>query len=373
MVYLDNAATTFPKPTSVISETYRCIKRYCANHGRSAHSLALKTSEKIYETREKIVSFLNFPRAENLVFSSNATNALNLAIKTTVKADSHVLISDIEHNSVFRPVYALSRRENVSYSIFDTDGDLYRNITSLITEKTSCIISTLCSNVTGKEIPFEVLSRVRDEYGLKLIIDASQIIGHKKIDLSKTGCDVLCAPSHKALFGIQGAGFALFLDDTARDTVFEGGSGNDSLNPEMPENLPERFEAGTLPAPSVISMLYGIDFIEKTGVSEVEERISSLSEKTKEILSEIKKIKIYSAENGIVSFNLSDIPSSVIAYELDGFGICTRSGLHCAPLAHKKLGTEKNGTVRVSFSLFNSEKDIEKLYKALRIINKKYS
>lgn len=372
MIYFDNAATTFPKPRRVLYEVNKCIKEYCGNHGRSSHRLALKTSEKIYEARERVAKFLNIPSSERIVFCENATHALNLAIKTTVNEGDHVLISDMEHNSVLRPVHALSKKKGVTYSVFETDGNISENIERLITKKTTCIISSLASNVNGKEISFKELSAVKRSHAFKLIADASQLIGHRNIDLKETGCDVLCAPSHKALFGIQGSGFAVFNDGCMRETLYEGGSGSDSLNPEMPENYPERFEAGTLPAPSIISLLYGIDFIESIGLSEIEKKLTALCNMTRERLLNIKGVKLYGAQNGVVAFNLSDIPSSLVSHELDRCGICTRSGLHCAPLAHKTLGTDKMGTVRASFSVFNTKREVDKLYKALSDINKKY-
>ena len=373
MIYLDNAATTFPKPKCVIEATTKCIKEYCGNPGRSSHRLSLKTSEKIYEARERISDFLGISNPESVVFTQNATHALNLAIKTTVTPNSHVLISDIEHNSVLRPVHSLKNKIGVEYSVFESKGNLEENISSKITPKTKYIISSLASNVIGREIHLMELSEIAKKYGLSLITDASQLIGHKKINLTDTPCDVLCAPAHKALFGIQGAGFCVFMDKLKRDTIFEGGSGNDSKNLMMPEFLPERFEAGTLSSPAIISLLSGIEFINRVGIDEIEEKIFFLTEKYADVINSIKNAILYEYGNGVISFNILNTPAENISKELDKYGICTRSGLHCSPLAHKTVGTLNIGTVRISLSYLNAKKEIDEFYKRLKEIAKNYS
>ncbi len=365
MIYLDNAATTFPKPKSVIDGVYKCITEYCGNPGRSAHRMSVLTSEKIYETREKIAEFISIEEPEKIVFTQNATHALNLAIKTTVQPNSHVLISDIEHNAVLRPIHAVSLKNNVRYSIFSSEGDLEKNIEGKIKKDTKYLISTLASNVNGREIDLEILSKVAIKNNLILIVDASQLIGHKKINLMRTPCNILCAPSHKALFGIQGAGFAVFNDDLYRDTMYEGGSGNASKELKMSSELPERFEAGTLSSPAIISMMYGIEFIEENGIEEIFNKNEKLSFMLFERLKSIKDLTVYSNNLGVISFNYKDIPSSSVSYYLDKRDIYTRSGLHCAPLAHKTIGTSNQGTVRVSMSCFNTVKDIDIFFKEL--------
>lgn len=366
MIYLDNAATTFPKPKPVIEKTFECITKYCANSGRSAHSLAVRTDEEIYNTRETIADFLSFPTPEKVCFTTNATYALNIAIKSFITNKCHVLISDIEHNSILRPINKLKETLGIDYSHFSTDGDIERNIESILREDTYAIITTLRSNVTGFEIPFNILSGVAKRHNLKLIVDATQLIGHKKIDLRKTPCDALCAPGHKGLLGIQGVGFAVFVTEPPYKTLIEGGSGNESENPKMPFSLPERFEAGTLPAPSIVSLASGINFINDFGITEIEKQNNSLTAIFTEELKKIKSIKIYAANNGIISFGIPGVDSHKIAKFLADGEICVRSGLHCAPLAHHKMGTERYGLVRISLSLFNNENDAYYLSKRLK-------
>ncbi len=373
MIYFDNAATSFPKPKCVVDATYRCIKKYCANPGRSAHKLAIMTSERVYEAREKIANFIGIKAPEKILFTQNATHALNLAIKTTVKPDTHVLISDLEHNAVLRPINRLKDTQNVEYSVFSTLGSIEENIKSLIRENTKYIVTTLASNVIGRTVSLEELSAVAKKYGLILIVDASQLIGHKVIDIGKYPCNILCAPGHKALFGIQGVGFAVINDDIAREAFIYGGTGSDSLNLNMPSMLPERYEAGTLPSPAIVSVAAGIDYIESVGISAIEEKINVLTERCEYVVNEIKNVVTYESGNGIISFNVSGVPAQVISEELAQHGICTRCGLHCAPLAHQTIGTVGIGTVRISLSYLNKIREIDVLYKVLSALSKKYA
>ena len=367
MIYLDNAATSFPKPKRVIRETLNCIKNYCANPGRSSHKLALRTDEEIYNARDTICNFLSSGKPENICFTSNATYALNIAVKTLITSPCHILISDIEHNSVLRPIQKLKESLNIEYSCFSTDGDLEYNITSQIRSNTGAIVCNLMSNVTGEEIPLNILSEISKKHGLILIADASQLLGHNNINLSDNPCDALCAPGHKGLFGIQGCGFVVFKK-APKETLIEGGSGNYSARLDMPPNLPERFEAGTLPTPSIVSLRAGIDFLEKYGIENVKKKIDKLTDLFAERVMGVKNIECFSKKNGIVSFRMKNKSSSFLASELNRFNIFTRSGLHCAPLVHKKLGTTDTGLVRVSLSVFTKEAYADQLYIALQSI-----
>ena len=284
MIYFDNAATTFPKPKSVISAVFECLSEYCGNPGRGSHALARRSAEAVFETREKISDLLKTKHPENVVFTYNATYALNLALKTIITSNCHVITSDIEHNSVIRPLEKLKKTQGIEYSVFDSDGDVEKNIRKLIRNNTACIVSTLASNVTGKRIPLTVLSKLSAEYGVKLIIDASQYIGYNEIDLTRTPCDVLCAPGHKSLYGIQGCGFAVFKESKIKDSFIEGGSGTEGASPFMPSFLPEGYEAGTLSTPAIVALGAGIDFINSAGIYSIKNKISDISYQIKDIL-----------------------------------------------------------------------------------------
>lgn len=365
MVYLDNAATSYPKPKRVISELERCVRHYCGNPGRSAHRLSYLASEKIYEARERVASLLDYESPEHVIFTQNATHALNLAIKTSITEKCHVITSDIEHNSVIRPLEKLKRTLGIEYSNFKSGCNIEAEIEKCIRDDTKFIISTLRSNVSGEDVPPDILSRLAKKYRLKLIVDASQFIGHESISLKSTPIDILCAPGHKGLFGIQGSGFFVMTDNEFRDSFIEGGSGSDSLNPQMPPLLPERYEAGTLSTPAIATLSEGISFVCEVGISEIKNKINLLEDMLRDRLDSLGKVKLHANHGGICSFTADGVAVDALARELDRRGICVRAGLHCAPSAHIKLGTVTGGTVRVSLSYLNSRRDIDCLYKAL--------
>jgi len=369
MIYLDNAATSFPKPKSVIEEVKRCISTYCGNPGRSSHNMSLTALEKIYETREEIADFLSFDKPENIVFTQNATHALNLAIKTQITENCHIIISDMEHNSVIRPLYKVAKLYGSEISIYNTDIPINEAIIPLIRSNTKFIITSLSSNVTGKTVNVHALSKIALQRGIKLIVDASQYIGHLPFSIKECPVDILCAPGHKALFGIQGSGFVLFKSTKAYETLLEGGSGSDSFNLDMPKTLPERLEAGTLNTPAIVSLCEGIRYLKQFGLDNVKHRIELLTDRLKSILDQPDIIS-YGCENGIAAFRKARISPEEIAYRLNLSGIAVRSGIHCAPLIHKKLGTVNGGLVRVSLSIMNTEKQLDKLYSELKTITK---
>ena len=370
MIYLDNAATTYPKPRTVIEKLNSCLLTACGNPGRSGHALSIMASEEIYSAREAVSSLLGHRHPETVVFTYNATHAINLALKSYITTPCHVICSDIEHNSVIRPLEAMTRTTGISYSQYCTDGNIYDNIKRLIRSDTRCIISTLASNVTGKAVDIGVLSRIAAENRLFLIVDASQAIGHTDISLENTPCDVLVAPSHKALFGIQGSGFAVFKDPKRHASFIEGGSGSESKRTEMPTLLPEGYEAGTPSTPAIATLTEGIRFVREIGFDEISLRLSTLTGETAEGIMALKGAVLYAANNGIVTFNLENYSPSYVARELDASGICVREGLHCAPSAHIKLGTIDRGAVRISFSAMNSLNDVYGFLTSLRNIQK---
>jgi cysteine desulfurase family protein len=367
-VYLDNAATTFIKPRCVIKDLNFCLKKYCGNPGRSSHGLSIKAAEAIYSVREKIADLLHVTTPENVVFTYNATYALNIAIKAFVSEKCHIITSSFEHNSVIRPLESLKNELKIEYDKIDYDDDIIASLKRITRRDTKGIICSIASNVTGDGLPLRILSDYARDNSLFLIIDASQAIGHYDINLSETPCDALCAPGHKALFGIQGSGFVWFKDNTRRKTLIEGGSGSESANIYMPMLLPEGYEAGTLSTPAIVSLGSGIDYISKVGIDEIDRRLNYLTNDLYDKLSSLNNLTVYKSGNGLVSFNINGMSSSLLASMLDRDGICVRGGLHCAPSIHTLLETIEQGAVRASFSFLNTKTDSEKLYKALRDI-----
>ena len=370
-IYLDNAATTFPKPRCVMESVRECVREYAANPGRSVHTLALRASERIYEAREELASYLGVGSPEKIIFTSNATHALNLAILGALNHKCHVITSDLEHNSVLRPLNEVNAKYGVEYSSFDSDGDIEIGIGDLIRPDTEFLITTLESNVTGKIIPPEKIARAARKYRLKTIVDASQYLGHRRSDFGKLGFDIICAPGHKGLFGLQGSGICVLNGDLLPYPLMYGGSGSNSLDPEMPDYIPDRYEAGTLNTPGVVSMLAGVKYLTRLGEEYINHRLGMLTDRLFDILTSCG-VRIYGCENGIASFGFDGVGSSRISAYLNDDGIATRSGLHCAPSVHKKLGTIESGLVRVSLSILNTKEDLDALYKSLRRIKKEY-
>ncbi|MBR7117227.1 MAG: aminotransferase class V-fold PLP-dependent enzyme [Clostridia bacterium] len=368
-IYFDNAATTYPKPEEVKQALFECVERYCANPGRSTHRMALRSSEAVYEVRELISEFIGCELADRIVFETNATYALNTAIRGLVNHKCHVITSDLEHNSVLRPLYRAQREYGCEISSYRSDNSIRESITEVIRDDTEFIVTSIASNVTGRVTDIESLSEIASERGIKLIIDASQYIGHFSVNVKKTPIDVLCAPGHKALFGIQGSGFMYVRDGLNFPTLVDGGGGSDTFNSEMPEYLPERFEAGTLNTPAIVSLGAGIKFITSLGEENIKKKIESLTSLLKDVLV-MNDADIYGCNNGIASFSLRGISPSRLSVMLDEYGIATRSGLHCAPLVHKRLGTEKSGLVRVSLSIMNNENELDRFSETLKKIRK---
>lgn len=368
-IYFDNAATTYPKPEEVRIALLECVERYCANPGRSTHRMALRSSEAVYEVRELISDLIGCELPERIVFQTNATYALNTAIRGLINHKCHVVTSDIEHNSVLRPLYRARMEYGCELSEYQSGGGLCKGLRDAIRDDTEFIVTSIASNVTGQVTDIKVLSDIAHERGITTIIDASQYIGHLPIDVRNTPFDVICAPGHKALFGIQGSGFMYVRDGLSFSTLADGGGGSDTFNTEMPEYLPERFEAGTLNTPAIVSLGAGIKYIKTIGIENVRKRIESLTSMLREVLT-YTRADIYGCNNGIASFSLEGISPSRLSTVLDEHGVATRSGLHCAPLVHKMLGTEKSGLVRASLSVMNTELEIEMLADVLKSIRK---
>ena len=370
MIYLDNAATTFPKPTSVYEEMCRCIQKYCGNPGRSAHKLSQKSSEKIFECRALLAEMFN-AEVENIVFTYNTTYALNIAIKALVKENSHVLISDIEHNSVLRPIHALNESLHCSYSIFSTNGndeDILSDIFAKIRSNTSLLVCTHKSNIGCRQLPIDKIGKLCRSKGIKFIVDGAQSAGLYKIDVKNMCIDALCIPGHKSLYGPQGVGSVIFGDFESGRTFIEGGTGINSLELEMPDFLPERYEGGTLSTPSIVGLAEGIKWLNKLGIDKVRMHEEGLYSLLKDLLHLNENIKIYemnSYAGNTLLLNINSLSSAYVASELNKRDIYVRSGFQCSPLAHKILNTGDGGAVRVSFSVFNTQKDVYSLYDAL--------
>ena len=362
MIYFDNAATTWPKPPAVLHRLRQAVEMYGGNPGRSSHALSLRAAEKIDEVRHLIASFFLLPHPDHVVFTQNATHALNLAIRTRVRRGMHILISDREHNAVYRPVCRLVQEGIAEFDVFSTRGDVESNILSLLRPETGMLICNHISNVDGACAPIEMLASFCRRRGIYFIVDASQSAGHVPLSFTAdTQPDALCAPAHKGLLGVQGCGFAWLRSGEGLSPFLDGGSGTASRLPTMPTELPERMEAGTLPTPAILSLGEGIRFLRSVGLSAIAAHEAALADRLCARLAKEKRVRVYRREDaGLLSFTCQGISPDAVATALDTRGICVRAGLHCAPLAHTAIGTAEEGTVRVSFSYFNHAAEVDR-------------
>ncbi len=367
MIYFDNAATSYPKPPETYNELSRVLSRCVGNPGRGAHKPSLEAAETIYDCRAEIAEIFGSGVPENIVFSLNATSALNLSIKGMSKRGAHILISDLEHNATFRPVFKLQREGLCRYSVFSTKGNVIENIKKARQSDTTVLIATEVSNVTGRPLPIKEIGDLCQKEGFRFIIDGSQGAGNRPPLLEKTYYDAYCAPAHKGLFGIAGLGFAILREPEKLSTLIEGGSGVSSFSPLMPKRSPERFEAGTPPTPAIGALFGGLRFLKRVGFSAVAEKETELRKRLCEGLSVIRGITVIEPQNegGVVSFFHREKKVDFIASALAERGIAVRGGYHCAPLAHRTIGTEKTGTVRASLGFFNTEWEVDAFLKAL--------
>lgn len=378
MIYLDNAATTFPKPRQVYEAVLDCMENYGANPGRAGHKLAMRAGREIYECRENIAKLLNVSNPMSIVFTHNATDSLNLAIKGVVKSGDHIITTSIEHNSVIRPIKALEKN-GVENTIVKCDkyGHLDPNdIKKAIKPNTKLIVTTHASNVCGTIVDIESVGNIAKENNVLYLVDASQTLGVYDIDIQKINVDMIAAPGHKCLLGPQGTGMLYIRDGLEVNILKEGGTGSNSEDLFQPNMMPDRYESGTHNTPGIAGLNAGVKFILETGIDKIRKHEEELCEYMLTKLTEVPNIKIYGPLDSkkraaVISINIGDIDSGEVTFILDDmYEIATRSGIHCSPLAHKTLGTLRQGTVRFSLGYFNTKEDIDKAVEALKHIEK---
>ena len=370
MVYLDNAATTFPKPRTVLGSVFRCMEEYAGNPGRAAHPIAMRASEAVFEAREEVCSFFGVTSVENVIFTKNATEALCLCIFGMLRPRGRIITTDLEHNSVRRPLEVLKKR-GAAIDIVGATGDddaLIRDIERTICPDTQAIVCVHASNVCPRVLPIEKIGALCRRRGIIFIVDAAQSAGIYDIDLSKIGADAVCFPGHKGLFGPMGTGGVCFKDgfDFSRlAPLLYGGTGSHSSDADVGRTAPESFEAGTLALPSIVGLCEGVRYVKKIGTKAILEHDAALYRLAKnELLSLGATIYGDFGDGAVLTFNMPRVCGSDVARSLGDRGICVRAGMHCAPTAHKALGTGGDA-VRISFSPMNTERDVRILIDAL--------
>ncbi len=374
MIYFDNAATSYFKPAQVVKAVAESVQKYSANPGRGGHEVSLKAAEKVYEARELLNSFFNGYASEYVSFTSNCTQALNIAIKGILKKGDHVIISCFEHNSVVRPLEKLKCDGFVEYSVFnvcENEEETLKSFEAAFQNNTKLCICTAVSNVFGTVLPLKKHSEIAHKKGALFFVDGAQGAGVIPLDMKKQGIDCLCVPGHKGLLGPMGTG-AVLHKNLDFDTVIEGGTGTDSFSVNQPKYYPERLESGTLNVPGICGLGEGIKFLNKYGVENIFNKETMLCEKLFYGLKSIPGVTLYSdfynkkTQAPLVSFNFKKHHSESVAAALNEYGIAVRGGYHCSFCAHKFMGTESAGTVRVSPSINNSEKDVNFLLNLLK-------
>ncbi|WP_314557874.1 aminotransferase class V-fold PLP-dependent enzyme [uncultured Parvimonas sp.] len=373
MIYLDNGATTFPKPKVVTDKIMECSLGYAGNPGRSGHKLAMKMDLEIYETREKICKLINGTEVLNVIFTFNATDSLNLAIKGVLEEGDHVITTSMEHNSVLRPLNKLRKDGKIELSIVYADDKGYidpQKIFEALTPNTKLIVTTHMSNVFGTIVDIKAIGDFCKENNILYLVDASQSIGVLDIDVQEMNIDLLAFPGHKALFGPMGTGALYIKEGIIVKPLKEGGTGSYSHSIDQPELYPDSLESGTPNGVGIIALGKGIDFINEVGLENIRNHEMSLKNHFIELLKDNEDVILYGTlddrQGAVVSLNVKDMDSSEISYILsDEFDIYTRPGFHCAPLAHKTMGTEELGAIRFSFGYYNTLEEIDKTVEAL--------
>ena len=376
-IYLDHAATSYPKPHGVISAVADCMKYRGGNPGRGAHTLSLEAAKEIYACRE-VAARLFGAEPDRVIFTLNTTHALNLAIKGLMGRDSgHILCSDMEHNAVYRPLYKMAERGAATYDVFPTfplsrvrsSSRIVSSLATKVRPDTRLVVCAHASNICSAVLPVAEIGAFCRRRGLRFVVDGAQSAGVYDLNVDEMGIDALCLPGHKGLLGPQGTGMLILGKGITLDTLMEGGNGMDSLRGEMSEDSPERYEAGTLQTPAIAGLRAGMEYLESVGIDAIREQERWLGLRLRDGLLSLPKVTVYAPhrEGGVVLFSVEGYTSDQVAAILDREGICVRPGFHCAALGHRTLGTPEGGAVRASLGWCSKERDVEAL---LRVVGR---
>lgn len=375
--YLDNAAMTWPKPLRVRQAVADAMVSGGGNPGRGAHKLSMNASVLIYRAREAVASMFD-ASPENVVFVQNTTYALNMAIKGLLQPGNHVLCSDLEHNAVLRPLEKRAREGQGNYTVFpsfacereQTAEKICTAIETRILPQTRMLVCTHASNICPAQMPLAKIGALCKRHGLLFVVDAAQSAGILPIDMKRMQIDALCMPGHKGLYGPAASGVLILRDGLHPKTLVEGGNGVASMEPIMPDTLPEVLEPGTLPVGAIAGLCEGIACVRELGIDEIGQHERHLAQAMTERLCGISGVTVYLPwkSGSVVLFNVDGIPCEAVAAALDKKGIFVRAGYHCSALGHQTLGTAHSGAVRASFGIFNQMQDVERLTNAVNAI-----
>ena len=377
MIYLDNAATTYPKPPEVYRAASEAASRFFANPGRGSYSAAADSENIVYSARSSLADFFGASTPENIVFTQNCTASINYVLKGCLHPGDHVIISNLEHNAVVRPLYALEKRgvSVTRVNALSSDSEqTVRAFRQAVRRDTRMIFCTHASNVLGVTLPVRRIGEICRSYGIIFGIDAAQSAGTLPLRLDDTGADFICIPAHKGLYGTMGLGGLISGGRVLPESLMEGGTGSLSSERAQPDYLPDRLESGTLNVPGIYALAQGLEVVRRIGCERIYEHELKLMQQLYEGLRNMPGISLYTGapkageHAPLLSFNVGDMTSGEAGERLAERGIAVRSGFHCAYDAHMAAGTQKRGTVRVCPSMYTTERDIDSLLREVRAL-----
>lgn len=386
MIYLDNSATSFPKPESVIQSMCDFMKTSCANPGRSGHKMAQETNREILLARMEMSELFGIKNPMQIAITKNASESLNIAILGFVKQGDHIITSCMEHNSVLRPLNYLKDNKTIELTILSSDDQGFINakdVKSAIKENTSLVVLTHASNLTGSINDIKSVSKVLEEDNntrdkkIALLVDAAQTAGIVDIDVEQLGIDMLAGAGHKSLYGPTGTGFLYVNENITLEPIYRGGTGSISESLTQPDFMPDMLETGTLNAVGAVGLKTGIQYIKEKGISQLRKKQQTLVGKMIQEFEKMDDVIIYGSHDATkrasaISINIGNRDSQEITHLLSSeYNIATRGGKHCAPLAHKRMGTLEQGMVRISVSSFTTEQEIDSVINAVRELTSK--
>ena len=376
-IYLDNAATSYPKPQQVAKSIYDFMIENGSSSGRGSYQRAMQSDFLVYETRKLVGELFNFKDPKKVIFTSNVTESLNLALRGILKENDHVVTSSLEHNAVWRCLKTLEKERNIKITKVPSTKEGYTNpidVAKSIKEDTKLIVFTHASNVLGTIQPIKEIGKIAKDKDILFLVDAAQTAGMCNIDVKEDNIDLLAFTGHKSLFGPMGTGGLIINCDYDINPLKAGGTGGDSAYEYQPDYYPNKLETGTLNVSGIVGLREAIKFINKESIEKIHNKEKELVAYALDKLKEVKNIEIYGPQNsedivGVISFNIKNIRAEDAVHELDSkYNIMLRAGLHCAPNAHELIGTKEIGSMRIGIGYFNEKEDIDKLVQALNEI-----
>ena len=377
-IYFDNGSTSYPKAPGVGAAMAQLIEQGAFNINRGNYEGAYEVAERVLETRELLADMFGVEKSKQVIFTPGITYSLNYVIKGLLKAGDHVLVSGLEHNAVMRPLHQMME-QGVTYEVIPTDREgmvKVSDVERLLRKETKAVIVLHASNVCGTVVPIEEIGQICKKYGLYFVVDTAQSAGTLPINMKESNIDFLAFTGHKGLLGPQGIGGFLISEELNKELkpLIAGGTGSISDRFEMPDTLPDKYESGTMNLPGIIGLHTSLDYIQKTGLQKIHQKKMELTKYLLEGLSAYPNIRVVGRQGledrvAVVSLDFQNADNAMVAFQLEAeYGIMTRVGLHCAPLAHKTLGTYPQGTVRIAFSQNNTFEEIDVLLSALKTI-----